>query len=679
MGGIRLLHSLRAQIAVMLIIQLALFSAIVGFTLYELSLRKHDYIILNLAGQLRVISQDIENQSLIYSEKHHSTPGDHSYDSQVYRTNLRLSMDQFDTIIYSFQQRNLSPELTGRSDPLYCSWDKRSLSQLDLTAASWMDFRDKLLAKLQQPSAASDSIDAAEYALQHQTELFEVSTNLSQAFREMMEDKLALISRLNMASIILMAVMALGLIALLLVKVFKPLKETVKGFKKISQGDFDHQLPVSVQNEIGDMISSFNHLSKRLSGLFKLTQRINMATTPQENFAFLSDEFEAFLQFEWVSMLCINAVSKMQLHYQYANGVMMLPEQNEFMVTEKEIVKAVLRQRPVIIPDIEKLDHSDEFIRAARNTNLRSMIILPLNLRNMEGAMMIFASVYPDAYNDDHIELMSNIALMLSRSFEKARDYEAIKVKRDSALGETRAKNAYISNISHEIRTPLAALSGYTELLMEKMRDNKDENYKRELESIRLGVEQLLKLTGNILDITKIDVNKMELFMEESSLANLLDVVATIAKPLMNKNKNQFDCLIPDKEISVNIDKTRFNQVILTLLSNAAKFTSKGTVSIHSEQINISGQDYINIYVEDTGVGMSEEQLASLFIDSSKPDASSPSKFQVAGLDLAVCQRLVNMMGGELFVKSQPGSGTCFTLQLPVQSNCKEMQKTGVI
>lgn len=666
MGRFRLLHSLRSQIALMLLLQFCLFSALIGFTLYELNLRKHDYVILNLAGQLRVLSQQMNNLSLVYSEQQRLQLANHKAHAEKFNTEIRKTIKEYNTIIHSFQERKLSPELTGRSDALYCSWDKRSLNQLDSTAMTWIEFRDDLLTDLDNPSLANNPIRAAQYILDHQVELLHGSTNLSYAFRLMMEDKLALIARLNKFAIALMAITALGLIALLLRKVFSPLKETIKGFEKIAQGDFDHQLPVSVQNEIGDLISSFNQLSKRLSGLFKLTQRINMATTPQENFAFLSDEFSSFLPFEWVGMTCVNALSKMQLHYQYSNGVMMLPEKTEFQISEKELVKAVLRQRPVIIQDVDELDDNDEFIHTLRNTNLRSLIILPLNLRNMEGAMLLFASVYPNAYSQDHIELMSNIALMLTHSFEKARNIESIMTMRDHALGETRAKNEFLSNISHEIRTPLTAISGYTELLLDCMDDDKDSKYNKELEHINLSVQHLLNLTGNILDLSKIEAEKMELYLEESSLSMLLDIASVIAQPLIEKNNNRFYCHFPEKEIKLFIDQTRFNQALLNLLSNAAKFTKNGAISVRSECVIIHGKEYVNIHVEDSGIGLSKEQIGRLFKDYTQADASISSRFGGTGLGLSLSKRLLYMMEGEIYVQSQFGTGSCFTIQLPV-------------
>ena len=158
----------------------------------------------------------------------------------------------------------------------------------------------------------------------------------------------------------------------------------------------------------------------------------------------------------------------------------------------------------------------------------------------------------------------------------------------------------------------------------------------------------------------------MELYTEDCSLSMLLDIAASIARPLMSKNNNQFFCHLPDEPIMMHVDQTRFNQIMLNLLSNAAKFTKKGAITILSEISTIKGKTYINIHVEDTGIGLSQEQLLRLFRDYSQADTSISSRFGGTGLGLALSKRLACMMGGDIFVNSTPGSGSCFTLQLPL-------------
>jgi signal transduction histidine kinase len=200
------------------------------------------------------------------------------------------------------------------------------------------------------------------------------------------------------------------------------------------------------------------------------------------------------------------------------------------------------------------------------------------------------------------------------------------------------------------------------------MDNDNDSKYSRELEHINLSVQHLLNLTGNILDLSKIEAEKMELYLEESSLSVLLDIASVISQPLIEKNNNRFYCHFPEEEIKLYIDQTRFNQVLLNLLSNAAKFTKNGIISVRSDCTLIHGREYVNIHVEDSGIGLSKEQIDRLFRDYTQADASISSRFGGTGLGLSLSKRLLHMMEGEIYVQSQFGAGSCFTIQLPVFS-----------
>jgi signal transduction histidine kinase len=217
--------------------------------------------------------------------------------------------------------------------------------------------------------------------------------------------------------------------------------------------------------------------------------------------------------------------------------------------------------------------------------------------------------------------------------------------------------------MSHELRTPLNAIIGVTEMLREDA-----EAAKQDLEPLDrvLGAgRHLLALINDILDLSKIEAGRMELQIETFPLAPLIaDVVKTI-EPLAAKNANQVAMNCDGKIGAVQADQMRLRQALLNLMSNANKFTERGTITVDARQEEENGQDYVAIAIADTGIGMTTEQMVKLFQEFSQADASTTRKYGGTGLGLAISKRFCQMMGGDITVKSQPGKGSTFTIRLP--------------
>jgi len=229
-------------------------------------------------------------------------------------------------------------------------------------------------------------------------------------------------------------------------------------------------------------------------------------------------------------------------------------------------------------------------------------------------------------------------------------------------------KSQFLANMSHELRTPLNAIIGVTEMLREDA-----ESLHQDLEPLDrvLGAARhLLALINDILDLSKIEAGRMELQLETFPLAPLIaDVVKTI-EPMAAKNGNQVAVHCDAALGTVNADQMRLRQALLNLLSNANKFTERGTITIDA-RVGQYGRDWINIAVADTGIGMTPEQMSRLFQEFSQADASTTRKYGGTGLGLAISKRFCQMMGGDITVASKPGAGSTFTMRLPriVQSD----------
>lgn len=256
-------------------------------------------------------------------------------------------------------------------------------------------------------------------------------------------------------------------------------------------------------------------------------------------------------------------------------------------------------------------------------------------------------------------------------SAERAKLAEALQelaVKRDEALEASRAKSLFLANMSHELRTPLNAIIGYSEMLQEEAEDFGYEDIVPDLEKIRKAGKHLLALINDILDISKIEAGKIELYLEEFELTELLDEIVTTIQPVIDQKQNTLVIQPNDNLGQVYADLTKMRQIVFNLLSNAAKFTENGTITLEmSREYGDDGQDWVEIAVSDTGIGMSPEQLARIFSEFTQADSSTTRKYGGTGLGLPISRHFCHMMGGDISVQSVEGAGSTFTVRLPAR------------
>ena len=245
---------------------------------------------------------------------------------------------------------------------------------------------------------------------------------------------------------------------------------------------------------------------------------------------------------------------------------------------------------------------------------------------------------------------------------------ELLEARRD-AEAASGAKSQFLASMSHELRTPLNAIIGYSEMLQEDAEDAGQDAFVPDLEKIHSAGRHLLALINDILDLSKIEAGKMELHIESFDAEDVIRQVATTIQPLVNKNGNELVVRGTERIGRMRSDSTRLRQVALNLLSNASKFTDHGTITLEADRRTPPGADreWIEISVRDTGIGMTDEQLGRLFEAFSQAESSIAKRYGGTGLGLAISRRFCRMMGGDIFVDSDPGVGSTFTVRLPAE------------
>jgi signal transduction histidine kinase/DNA-binding response OmpR family regulator len=252
----------------------------------------------------------------------------------------------------------------------------------------------------------------------------------------------------------------------------------------------------------------------------------------------------------------------------------------------------------------------------------------------------------------------NQMAKSLRLSEELGRAYERLEVA-------SRHKSEFLANMSHELRTPLNAIIGYSEMLQEDAAELDQPQFLADLQRITAAGKHLLELINAVLDLSKIEAGKMDLYLETFDVSAMVRDVASVIRPLAEKNGNRLEVTCDESAGRMQADLTKVRQTLFNLLSNACKFTERGTVGLTVTREMAPAGDWLSFEVRDTGIGMTPEQLGKLFQEFSQADASTTRKYGGTGLGLALSRRLCRMMGGDITAASQPGTGSTFTVRLP--------------
>ncbi len=236
---------------------------------------------------------------------------------------------------------------------------------------------------------------------------------------------------------------------------------------------------------------------------------------------------------------------------------------------------------------------------------------------------------------------------------------------RDAAEEANRAKSQFLANMSHELRTPLSAVIGYSEMLEEEVADMGEESLIEDLGKIKSNARHLLGLINDVLDISKIEANKMDVYPEVFEIEAVVREVASTVDALVEKKNNRLEVVVSPDIGTMHSDVTKIRQVLINLLSNAAKFTENGVIRLSAERKAADGRDAIVFAVVDSGMGMTEEQVGKLFQRFTQADASTTRRFGGTGLGLALTKAFSTMLGGDVAVQSRMGEGSTFSVTLP--------------
>jgi signal transduction histidine kinase len=255
----------------------------------------------------------------------------------------------------------------------------------------------------------------------------------------------------------------------------------------------------------------------------------------------------------------------------------------------------------------------------------------------------------------------------LEREAERHRE-TAVRLREAKEIADlaNRAKSIFLAKMSHELRTPLNAVIGFSEILLEGVElDGKKGHKKVDLERINSAGKHLLSLVTDVLDLSKIESNLIELKIAEFDLNAMVHEVIANVQPMVTEHGNKLVVKCPNGLGMVSTDQTKLRQAALNLMSNAAKFTENGTIVLSVQRRKSHAGDWIEVQVQDSGIGIAQSDIGRLFQNFGQANSATSSKYGGTGLGLALSQKFCALMGGGISATSEPGRGSCFTIRVP--------------
>jgi GAF domain-containing protein len=390
-----------------------------------------------------------------------------------------------------------------------------------------------------------------------------------------------------------------------------------------------------------------------------------------------------------------------------------------FDLGEGAVGRATAERRPVQIEDILVQGAYESGVREAMAAaGHRALLAVPLFREERLLGGLVVSRKAPGAFPDAVVALLQTFATQSALAIHNAWLYQQLDAQGQALAEASRHKSQFLANMSHELRTPLNAIIGYSEMLQEEAEDTGEQAFLPDLQKINAAGRHLLGLINDILDLSKIEAGRMDLHLETFSVSDLVRDVEAIVQPLVEKNGNTLVVSCPDDVGAMHADLTKVRQTLFNLLSNAAKFTDHGTITLRVARValtphpphhayhgappfgpphgptegegesmpvlpapsqggGVGGGGFLTFAVSDTGIGMTEEQLDRLFEAFSQAEASTRSKYGGTGLGLAISRHFCRLMGGDLTVESTYGQGSTFIVRLPAVVNQPGASLTG--
>jgi signal transduction histidine kinase/HAMP domain-containing protein len=487
---------------------------------------------------------------------------------------------------------------------------------------------------------------------------------------------------------------AVGSIALALLlgyaiswSVIGPVQQMDARFQEIASGDFSKQVEVANQDELGALATNLNRMSEELGRLYQQIETRNRE---------LSESLEQQTATSEILRVIASSPTDLQPTYQtILRNITRLCESNivALFIYDGEVLSATAsygttrefaehlkqgRLRPsretttrfaalerttVHVADLlSDPAFSPKPRELYEKENVRTVLSVPMLRENTLVGVITTWRREVRPFTEKQIALVKTFADQAVIAIENVRLFHEIEEKNQQLEAANRHKSDFLSRVSHDLRTPLNSIIGFTRIVLRRMEGQLPDLQKENLQKVLVSGEHLLGLINGLLDIAKIEAGRMEIFAETFKVDDVIHMTASTVEPMLKDGRVRLVRDIAAGIPAVHTDKEKLKQIILNLLSNAAKFTEQGEIRVSAAQENGT----LKLAVSDTGIGMKKEALDHIFEEFQQAEKATSSKYGGTGLGLAIVKRLANLLGGEIGVESEEGKGSKFTVTLPI-------------
>ena len=638
----RFLNTLKSQIILAVVVLTVLYASSTLYSLHVIDLQHSDGVLVQLAGRLKYNQQNLTLRAMRYRE---NAPRDYpSYyrDLRLYFEDLKRTRSELDQIIEAFASNHFATALTGEVMAMQPQLPKRSLAIARELQAAWRAFSEQLDERIGPDDKEPRLEWAAEWIAERHSELEQVAADLLSTLQNDVAARAAEANLINRILLVAALLLSGGIAIWFYRRVLAPLAVAVEGFQQVANGDFSYRVPVTQDNEIGWLASSFNRLSGRMETLRKLLTRLEQGADLEGTLRTLSETLPSLIPVDWVGVLVIGHDGNIRLEKAYSDGKPDPIGELSFEPDKTLLEECIRNREPLHIPDVKEFSGMSEtyvFLRRLAELGRRDAIFLPIgNGATIEG-VAVFANRYPNSYRAEHLALLRNLGVLVGVSL--GRTLQLVENARLASIGQ------FASGIAHEIRNPLATIS----LALEHLR----------------GLDALPAGAGKRVDLASAEVGRLErlladilLYAKPLSLQrSAQDVVELVAETVTAESAGEEANI----EISaspcplVSADKDRLRQVLINLIRNAQQASPAGEpIRIHCRP---EGQDWTVIEIQNGGPPIPVQTLERAF------EPFYTSKRGGTGLGLPIVQRIVSAHGGEVELLSDDRHGTRAVLRLP--------------
>ncbi|HEV3364181.1 MAG TPA: response regulator [Acidimicrobiia bacterium] len=473
--------------------------------------------------------------------------------------------------------------------------------------------------------------------------------------------------------------------------VSKPITRLTEATRTVAAGNREFQVPVDRDDEVGELSRAFNTMTAELAASYASVEETVRVRTAE--LALLQQAAVAANAAAAPAEATRTALELVCRHTGWVVGHALLVEEAEggrpevvsgrvwymadrerylpfqeatkqVTLSDLELPRQVLETREATwVIDPEPTDERFPRAAAAAEAGLRTAMTFPILVGHNVVGMLEFFSTEPAEPEPAIVSLVTDVGTQLGRVIERMRADDALRAAKEAAEVANEAKSTFLASMSHEFRTPLNAIIGYAEMLEEEAGDMGQEELLPDLGKIRSAGRHLLGVINDVLDLSKIEAGRTDLYLETFAVETLVDEVAATVRPMAEAKGNRLEVRKGGDLGEMHSDLTKVRQTLLNLTGNASKFTEAGTVTLTARR---DGDDVV-FEVTDTGIGIAPEHMDRLFQPFSQAESSTARRFGGTGLGLVISRRFCEMLGGAVTVRSEAGVGSTFTVRLPAR------------